>query len=583
MPVWKFRNNKIAYPSFGLLECVMRSRSMPPELLSDNPLESPFNIAGMKPVAQRLAQAVANREKVLVFGDYDCDGVCSTYIMCSFLKRHGVRAEPRFPRRQDGYGIRPEHVQQAVAEGYQLIVTVDNGISALKAAEAACSLGIPMVITDHHEPQAILPELPLADPKLPGNAGYRDYSGAGVAYQACRAVCEMMRLVCPEDLLDLVSLATVVDVCPITGENYRLARKGLLLMRSRPRPGIAALLRKAGSSRINGRIMGWVLGPRLNAAGRANNAELAYRILAAESEDEAEAAAQEIEAIRRERQEAVRTVTAACLSKYNNESFAFFASSEWSEGVIGIAAGRIVDEVLRPAAVGAISGDLVTFSARSLGGFDLVGALEECQERTGALLSHGGHKLAAGFSLHVKDLVLVRDTLYQIAGESLQPEDLVQWLEIDARLDRVPTPREVLDLDLLEPYGYGNPEPVFYLRDRAVVAKSGPGWYLVKTSGGMRFFSSQPPESGVIYAALSLAIDEFRGNLGVIGRSVDLKPIVCDRKDLLSCYPAWRAGKSIPEWAESIFCELGFSRTGSNEKTSLFRSPTFLKYGSVSC
>ncbi|HHW42041.1 MAG TPA: hypothetical protein GXX19_13045 [Syntrophomonadaceae bacterium] len=543
---------------------------------------SPFDIAGMEVVARRLVQAILNREKVLVFGDYDCDGICAAYIMSDFLNQCGARASVLFPLRQDGYGIRSEQVYRAWEEKYTLIVTVDNGISAIDAADTARLLGIDMVITDHHEPLASIPGVPVTDPKLPGSRCYREFSGAGVAYKACCAVCELLGRDYPEELLDLVSLATVVDMCPLTGENFILARQGMLKMRRSPRPGIAALLSKAGVSRITGQVMSWVLGPPINAAGRMSDPMLAYRLIAAETYTEAERLAQELDQIRKKRQEEVKKVTEVCLAQDDSRAFALFASPDWSEGIIGIAAGRLMETLMRPVAVGSICGDKVQFSARSPGEFNLIEALDECQRRKKVFLTHGGHKSAAGFSMLEKDLPVVKQTLHEIALNMLRPEDAVEWLDIDTRLDAVPTPDEVIELDLLEPHGNQNPVPTFYVKDCVVEVKTGSGWFLVRTGAGFKFFTSKPAGVGdVVHTALSLAIDEYKGTLSIIGRALDVRSFIFAREDLLERYLAWRKGKEIPKWAEVIFNELGLARTGSNEKTSLFKSPTFLKYGSI--
>lgn len=582
MSVWKFRNATAAYPNSGLLESVLEARGSSLEAVSGDPRESPFQIAGMNQVARRLVQAITAREKVLVFGDYDCDGICGTLIMCRFLKQYGVHADPLLPTRQEGYGIHPDHVYRAAQEKYNLIVTVDNGITAFDAAEAACSLGLEMVVTDHHEPLSTLPRVPIANPKLPGTSGCRDLSGTGVAYKVCCAVSKLIGKPSPDEFLDLVALATVVDVCPLTGENFLLARNGLLRMRQNTRPGIAALLKTAGVSRITGQVMGWVLGPGINAAGRVGDPALAYRLIAAETAKEAEEPAQELEKVKKERQSAVKQVTAACLTAYDNTEFGFFTSDDWGEGIIGLAAGRVMEAILRPVAVGVISDDQVHFSARAPGEFDLIKALDECQRRTQMLIRHGGHRAAAGFSMLSENLPFVKQTLCEIAREMLKPEDTAEWLEIDARLESVPTPQEVLRLDLLEPHGNKNPEPTFYLKDYAVEVKTGPGWSLVRTASGLKFFAAEPaPEGEILHTALSLAIDEYRGARQIIGRAVDTRPFLCAREDLLERYLAWRVGKKIPAWAEVIFNELGLSRTGNNEKTSLLKSSTFLKYGFV--
>lgn len=583
MPVWKFRNTDIIYPKYRLLEGVLAARGMSKNLLSDDQqLPSPFSLPGMEQVARRLARAIANKEKVLVFGDYDCDGICGTLIMTSFLERCGAEVKPFLPSRQDdGYGITSHHVRRAVDEGFDLIVTVDNGIAAFDAVSAANNFGIDLLITDHHEPLGELPAAPVVNPKLPSSQCYREYSGAGVAYFACCAAAELLNQPYPDDYLDLVSLATVVDVCPLTGENFLLARRGLLQMRKNLRPGLQALL-NGNKYKINGRIMGWILGPHINAAGRFDDPLLAYKLLSARTIEEAEPIARELKRINAERKNAVEIIKQECISKYDGSYFPLLASPQWHEGIIGIAAGRLSQAVSRPAAVGAISGDEARFSARSLGEFDLVEALAECHDETRALHRFGGHKLAAGFSLHPRDIPQVRSFLNNFAREHLQPEDQVSWIEVDVGLSSLPSPQEVALLDRLEPHGRDNPEPFFYVRDQVVDVRSGTNWFLAKLNSGLKFFSSQPVTAGeIVHAVLSLGVDQYNGYYEIIGHAVDVRSFLCNRDDLVQQYFAWRRGMEITEWAERIFHELGLDRKGNNAKTSLFLSPTFLRYGAV--
>ena len=525
MPVWKFRNTDIIYPKYRLLEGVLVARGLSKDLLSDEQqLPSPFSLPGMEQVARRLARAAANKEKVFVFGDYDCDGICSTLIMTSFLERCGAEVKHFLPSRQDdGYGIGPDHVRRAVGEGFDLIVTVDNGISAFDAVSAAHNLGIDLLITDHHEPQGKLPDAPVVNPKLPGSRCYREYSGTGVAYFTCCATAELHNQPYPEDYLELVSLATVVDVCPLTGENLLLARRGLLQMRKNLRPGLQALL-NGNNCKITGRIMGWIFGPHINAAGRFDDPHLAYKLLSARTIEEAEPIARELKKINAERKNAVEIIKQECISKYDGSYFPLLASPQWHEGIIGIAAGRLSQAVSRPAAVGAISGDEARFSARSLGEFDLIEALAECQSETGVLHKFGGHKLAAGFSLHPRDIPQVRSFLNNFAREHLQPEDQVSWIEVDVGLSSLPSPQEVALLDRLEPHGRDNPEPFFYVRDQVVDVRSGTNWFLARLNSGLKFFSSQPVKAGeIVHVVLSLGVDQYNGYYEIIGHAVDVR------------------------------------------------------------
>jgi single-stranded-DNA-specific exonuclease len=594
MPIWRFRSDKISYPGHGLLECVLRARGM--ELGDVKPggaFEPPGAIAGMDQVSRRIARAVADHEKVMVFGDFDCDGVCGAYILTDFLNRCGARAEARFPSRlREGYGIRPAHVEEARLKGFALIVTVDNGITAFEAVEAARALGVEILITDHHEPDKSLPGALIADPKLPGSKGFRYLSGAGVAWKLCCAVSELTGCPEPREYLDLVCLATVVDVCPLAGENFRLARRGLVAMRENPRPGLAALLsvasNRGGSSRrskeapltFTGYSLAWIVGPRINAAGRLEDIVLSYRLLASRTIAEAEPLARRLDGLNAARIKAVERVMDECLAAYDGSPFAVFASPEYELGIVGVAAGRVAEAVARPAAVGSVQGGKICFSARSVGGFHLYDALRDLQSRTGLLCSFGGHAQAVGFIVGLNDLSAVKSFLNRIATERLRPEDLAQWIEVDARLDAVPTPEEVAELDLLEPYGADNPAPVLYVTGRLAGVRRGDTWSLATVEPGLKFFTAKALQEGeIVHAALTLAVDDFRGERSLIGHAADVRSFMCSRQDLLGQYSSWRRGTLAEEWAVKIFEELGLTRNGENEKTSLFKSTTFLAHG----
>ncbi len=582
MPIWRFGDTNIFYPKYKLLDAILATRGLNPDYINSTSNPDPYLIPGMDRAARHIARAVSNKDKILIYGDYDCDGICSTIIIKNFLERCGAIVDLHLPSRQDdGYGIRPTHIEQAVHRGFDLIITVDNGISALQAAETAKALGIGLIITDHHEPGDVIPDVPVVNPKLPGSEGYKEYSGAGVAYLTCCAVAELLNHPLPDDFLDLVSLATVVDVCPLTDDNFVLARRGLLQMRKNPRPGLQALF-NSKRYQITGRTMGWIIGPHINAAGRFGDPLLAYELLAAKTIGDAEPLAAALKKVNTERKNAVSVIQKECISMYDGSYFPMLASPNWHEGIVGIAAGRLVDAVSRPAAVGAICGDEVRFSARSLGEFNLVDALAECQSQTSSLLGFGGHKLAAGFSLRPDNVPKVRSFLNKFAQESLQPEDKVQWLEVDTCLGAVPSPGEVASLDFLEPHGKDNPEPTFYVKGRAVDVKTGTGWTLVRLQSGLKYFTSQTVETGdMVHTVLSLSVDEYRGYQNVIGNAKEVRPHLCSRNDLLHQYLRWRQGEDITELAEKIFQELELEATGGNEKTNLFLSPTFLRFGIV--
>ncbi|MGB9846676.1 MAG: DHH family phosphoesterase, partial [Desulfotomaculales bacterium] len=254
-----------------------------------------MTLPGSFPSALRFAQAIRNREKIAVFGDYDCDGVCAAAVIALFLKSFGLDPVVRLPTREEGYGMRPEQAKELAERGASLIVTVDNGIAAVEAIRTAKELGVEVIVTDHHEPPEALPPTPfLVNPKLV-KKGFTEYSGAGVAYLFCCEAAKLLNRPEPSELLDLVALATVVDACPIAKENHALSRKGLLQMRKKLRPGISALAEVSRAKKLGGYALAWQIGPRVNAAGRMADPALAYRLITAKSANEALSAARDID------------------------------------------------------------------------------------------------------------------------------------------------------------------------------------------------------------------------------------------------------------------------------------------------
>lgn len=525
--------------------------------------------------ALRLVQAVRTGEKIAVFGDYDCDGVCSAAVIELFLERLGVKPVIRLSTRDEGYGLRPEQVKELVQRGASLIVTVDNGIAAVEAVRVARELGADVIVTDHHEPPKTLPPTPfLVNPKL-HRKGYTEYSGAGVAYLFCCEVARLMSKPEPTELLDLVALATVVDVCPITGENFALSRKGLLRMREKPRPGISALMDVARVKKMGGYALAWQMGPRINAAGRMANPMLAYRLLTAETVNEAMSAARDIDRLNGRRQELVEKATRECLEVYFGENFPLFVT-EYPHGVVGVVAGRLAEKLCRPVLIGSLEGNLVRASGRTTGGFDLLGALTECQEKTGLFSALGGHRKAAGVTFEVKDVEKISSILNNIASRDLKPEDTVKIIDVDAALDRPVKPEEVAELDILEPFGEENPEPSFYVSGPVEVVKQNCDWVLIRLNGLKMFVKPEDLRGSRLDAVVNLRLDEEGG---VIAQKVDARPFSVTRDFLAKCYNDWMKGKSVPKAVETVFREMGLKPEGSKEKVSLLKSATYRQCG----
>lgn len=566
MAVWRVLNKT---KDGSLLDSVLAARN----LSIKQPADYPLSLPGSFPSALRLAQAVRNNEKIAVFGDYDCDGVCAAAVMELFLKKMGAKPIVRLPTRNEGYGMRPEQAKELAEKGASLIVTVDNGIAAAEAVRAAKELGADVIVTDHHEPPEILPPTPfLVNPKL-FRKGYAEYSGAGVAYLLCCEAAKLLNKPEPVELLDLVALATVVDACPVTGENFALSRRGLLLMRERPRPGIAALVDVARAKKLGGYALAWQIGPRVNAAGRMADPALAYRLITAESANEALSAARGIDRLNAKRQELAEKAVGECLKNYKDQRFPVFII-EHPHGVAGVVAGRLAETLCRPVLVGSLEGNKVRASGRTAGSFDLFGALLECRKKTGLFSSLGGHRKAAGVSFAVNDTEKIALTLEEIACRWLRPEDMVRTVGVDAVLRRVPEPEEIAELDVLEPYGEENPEPTFYVSGPVEVIKQNCDWALVRLNGLKMFVKPEDLHGSRLDAVVNLRIDE-RG--GVIAQKVDARPFSVTRKQLSWYYDRWKEGEAVPEIAKTIFKELGLE--GSRKRADLLESATYRNYG----
>jgi len=575
MAVWRLPKTN---SSLSLLEQVRVSRNL---TVTDTVQLDPFSVPGMKDAVTRVLHAVNKKSKIAVFGDYDCDGICGAAVLVETLQMLGAEPLVRLPRRDEGYGIRPEQIKELADHGIKLIITVDNGITAHKAVAAAKELGVSMVVTDHHEPKSRLPECPVVNPKLPGS-NYGDYSGTGVAYLLACAISQACGRPEPENLLELVSLATIVDVCPVTGPNYYLAREGLLKIRKSPRLGIKTLAEIARTSRFDGNSLAWQIGPRINTAGRLDSPYAAYELITSNNADKVAAIAESLDRLNRERQELVKSAVDDCMKKYDGSYFPVIVT-EHPHGIAGIVAGRVAQEIRRPVIVGANNGGLVTASGRSIGEFNLLGALDDCRRSTGLPEKYGGHRQAAGLSFDARDLPKIQSALNGIAKSRLRPEDIVEWVDLDGFINRVPSLDEVKELDVLEPCGFDNPAPVFALTGPASILREGDGWKMLSVNN-MNFFvpSDFPVAAGqVVHAAVTPYIDVYQGTERVAVRVVDVRISSVTRNSLVRAYSAWRRGEAVGWLEERIFGELGLQKTGRNSFVNLLESETFRRCGSL--
>jgi single-stranded-DNA-specific exonuclease len=442
---------------------------------------SPFLLSGMRAAVDRILWAVDHGEKIAVYGDYDVDGVTATALLYEVLTALGADACWHIPNRFDeGYGLNNEAITLLAEQNVDLIVTVDCGIRSPVEAEHARGLGLDMIISDHHQPGAELPAAAaIVNPRLESDPyPDKDLSGVGLAYKIAQALLSqrlVAGLAC-EDWLDLVALGTVSDVVPLRGENRALVRAGLAKLRASRRQGIVSLAGAAGVDlrQLSATDVGFKLGPRLNAAGRIESAEAALNLLLERDVMVAGPLAQRLDQKNRERQALTREAQekAALMAAGGADSHILFAfSPEFSSGIVGLVASRLVESHYRPAVVGQIENDTARASCRSIPEFHITHALDRCRD---LLVRHGGHSVAAGFTVQLDRLEELQRRLAEIAREELADKELVPTLRADSDLDlsRV-TPSEVGRLmgylDLLQPTGQDNHEASFVSRRLRVI------------------------------------------------------------------------------------------------------------------
>ncbi|HTH65967.1 MAG TPA: single-stranded-DNA-specific exonuclease RecJ [Gemmatimonadales bacterium] len=445
-------------------------------------LSDPMSWADMPEAVAAVQGAVRRGEPILVHGDYDVDGQCSAAMLTRILREAGAQAHAFVPHRiRDGYDFGPAGLARARALGARLIITCDCGITAIETVRAARAEGIEVIVSDHHLPgDALPPAAAVLDPRRPDCASPdKDLCGTGVAFKLAQALVPALGL--PDQLpwhfLDYVALATVADVVPLVGENRILVRHGLKLLANSRWPGLAALVETAGLSGkpLRAGHVGFILAPRLNAAGRIGDAGDGLRLLMTDDAAEAAKLARELETLNARRQEMDQQILAsaeAALAAQGSEDdrAIVLAADDWHPGVIGIVASRLVERYGRPTFLIAWEGDVGRGSGRSIRGFDLHGALHRVG---GCLEKFGGHSMAAGLTVRRDRFQEFRVAFLAVAAELLRPDDLVPAQRVDLEL-----PLANLSADLerlmrhLEPCGAGNPAPVFGVRGaRAVGAR----------------------------------------------------------------------------------------------------------------
>jgi single-stranded-DNA-specific exonuclease len=464
----------------GLDDPQLASRFLNPSL---DHLHDPLTLTDMPLAVDRVFAAIARRERIAIHGDYDVDGITSTVILRRALELLGADVVHFIPERlRDGYGLQPAAIERLHAEGVALIVSVDCGIRGAAAARRARELGVDLIITDHHEPDAELPDaLAVINPRRP-DCPYPDknLAGVGVALKLVHALCRTAgRESWLPGFIKIAAIGTLADVVPLVGENRVIAKLGLdLLTRGPHKIGLRALLDISGlaGKTIDSYHISFMLAPRVNAAGRMSSPDIATRLLLASDEalgDEARALALELdgENLRRQGEEAATLAAAKTIVTTDPDvgarSVLVVGGEGWHRGVVGIVASKLVDAFHRPAIVLSIDGDVAYGSCRSIPRFDMLAALERCAH---LLTRFGGHRQAAGLTLDAARVKELRAAVNVVADETLGPEDLMPRLRIDGDLTfRSITGDVAAGIASLAPFGAGNPRPVFAARNVEIV------------------------------------------------------------------------------------------------------------------
>lgn len=534
------------------------------------PLSDPFLLKDMDKAAARITRAVDNMEKIAVYGDYDADGVTSTAMLYSYLETRGADVIFYIPQREgEGYGMNIGAVEYLKEQGVSLIVTVDNGISSVQEVARANELGIDVVVTDHHRPQEILPDaVAVVDAYRPDDTSpYKHFSGVGIAFKLLMALEDGAGDV--EDLLeaysDLAAIGTIGDIVPLTGENRTLIRAGLERLSQSDRPGVQALLENAGvaGKALTSTNVAFTLVPRINATGRMGAPERAVRLLISGYEEEAEVLSEEICADNEERRRVEAEIAEAAFAAieakgYMKDRVVVVDGENWHHGVIGIVASRVTERCGKPCMIISRGETEAKGSGRSIEGFSLFEAICACGD---LLIKFGGHPMAAGITLKPENIEAFRKRINQYAAEHF-PQMPTQTVTLDCKLNPAALSVSMAQsLTQLEPFGNGNPQPVFGLFNMELsnVTPVGGGGHLrltLEKNGAvitaMRF-NTKPEElpyhiGDKIDLAVQLEAREFRGqpSLTVIVRDMKFAAFDTEKNIAsLASFEKWQRGEVL--------------------------------------
>ena len=506
------------------------------------PLLDPFLMTDMDKAAGRVGLAMSRGEKIAVFGDYDVDGITATCLLTDFLRRHGADVVSYIPGRlEEGYGLNPIAIHQLHAEDVKLIVTVDCGITAVSEAELCKQLGIDLVITDHHECKQTLPAaVAVVDPhRCDGGYPHKNLSGVGMAFKLASALCGSQETVL-EEYADMVCLGTVADVMPLQGENRVFVARGLESLAHTKRPGIAALMAECGCApeAVSASSIGFMLAPRINAAGRMGQIDLAVELFLTDDPDKAAEAARGLCELNRQRQAVESEIYRQAVSMLpmgKPPEAIVLADESWHQGVVGIVASRIAEEYACPTFLICLDGEHGKASSRSHGGFNLFASLSALSP---LLESYGGHELAAGFTISRANIPEFRRQICALAAQYYTDDVPRTVLDVDCAVSpELLTLHNVDSLQMLEPCGNGCPKPVLMMKnltiDRISMVGGGRHMRLRLCSGhtylNAIYFSANPQMVSIqpgdlVDVAFTPQVNEFRGTRTVQMNVIDIRP-----------------------------------------------------------
>lgn len=443
----------------------------------------PFLLKDAQKAAQRICKAIETKEKIVIYGDYDVDGITSTSILYMFLTSLGANTEFYIPNRSDeGYGINIPALQKIKNGGASLLITVDCGITAVGEVELAKAMGLCVIITDHHTCKEIIPNAyAVVNPKQPDcTYPFKDLAGVGVAFKLILAVALTLNLSAKiyfDKFIDIVAIGTIADVVSLTDENRIFVANGMNMLKNTSNLGLRALFKSGAiaDKPINAGLISFTIAPRINAAGRVGSANSAVELLVTNSEKRAEEIAYALEDENRARQETEQTILSEANhmiesdNDFNKKRVIVLAKEGWHHGVIGVVASRIVDKYYKPTILISLKDGMGKGSGRSIKGFNLFNALTDSGEY---LLKYGGHELAAGLGLNEADIDRFEKNINEYAKHHIEEEDLTPYINIDSMLEIGDlTVENAQILSVLEPFGMGNAQPIFAVKNVSVVAQ----------------------------------------------------------------------------------------------------------------